>query len=34
VFDSLREDSAFLALTRYADGKLPMPMPMKGMGSQ
>jgi tetratricopeptide (TPR) repeat protein len=31
VFDSLREDSAFLALTRYADGKLPMPMP--GMGS-
>jgi tetratricopeptide (TPR) repeat protein len=27
VFDSLREDSAFLALTRYADGKLPMPMP-------
>jgi tetratricopeptide (TPR) repeat protein len=31
VFDSLREDSAFLALTRYADGKLPMPMP--GMSS-
>jgi tetratricopeptide (TPR) repeat protein len=27
VFDSLRQDSAFLALTRYADGKLPMPMP-------
>lgn len=27
VFDSLREDAAFLALTRYADGKLPMPMP-------
>ena len=33
VFDSLREDSAFLALTRLADGKLPMPMPMKGMSS-
>jgi tetratricopeptide (TPR) repeat protein len=31
VFDSLRQDSAFLALTRYADGKLPMPMP--GMNS-
>ena len=29
VFDSLREDSAFLALTRLADGKLPMPTPMK-----
>jgi tetratricopeptide (TPR) repeat protein len=27
VFDSLRADPAFLALTRYADGKLPMPMP-------
>jgi tetratricopeptide (TPR) repeat protein len=27
VFDSLRHDSAFMALTRYADGKLPMPMP-------
>ncbi|HVQ36283.1 MAG TPA: tetratricopeptide repeat protein [Pyrinomonadaceae bacterium] len=27
VFDSLRNDSDFLALTRYADGKLPMPMP-------
>jgi len=27
VFDSLRQDSDFLALTRYADGKLPMPMP-------
>lgn len=26
VFDSLREDSAFLALTRGADGKLQMPM--------
>ena len=31
VFDSLREDSAFLALTSGADGKLQMPM--KGMGS-
>jgi tetratricopeptide (TPR) repeat protein len=31
VFDSLRTDSAFLALTRQADGKLPMPEPMKGM---
>ena len=29
VFDSLREDSAFLALTSGADGKLQMPM--KGM---
>jgi tetratricopeptide (TPR) repeat protein len=27
VFDSLRHDSEFLALTRHADGKLPMPMP-------
>ncbi|MFN2492797.1 MAG: tetratricopeptide repeat protein [Pyrinomonadaceae bacterium] len=26
VFDSLREDPAFVALTRDADGKLPMPM--------
>jgi tetratricopeptide (TPR) repeat protein len=26
VFDSLRQDSAFLALTSGADGKLPMPM--------
>ena len=26
VFDSLREDSAFLALTRHADGRLMMPM--------
>lgn len=33
VFDSLRQDSAFLALTRHADGKLQMPMPMRGMGS-
>jgi tetratricopeptide (TPR) repeat protein len=33
VFDLLREDASFIALTRHADGKLPMPMPMKGMGS-
>ena len=26
VFDTLREDPAFVALTRGADGKLPMPM--------
>jgi tetratricopeptide (TPR) repeat protein len=26
VFDSLREDPAFVALTRDADGRLPMPM--------
>jgi tetratricopeptide (TPR) repeat protein len=26
VFDSLRQDSEFLALTNGADGKLPMPM--------
>lgn len=31
VFDSLREDSAFIALTRHADGKLQMPVPMKPM---
>jgi tetratricopeptide (TPR) repeat protein len=31
VFDSLRQDSAFLALTRGADGKLMMPM--KNMGT-
>jgi tetratricopeptide (TPR) repeat protein len=31
VFDSLRSDSAFLALTSGADGKLQMPAPMKGM---
>lgn len=31
VFDSLRQDSEFLALTSGADGKLPMPMkPMTG----
>lgn len=33
VFDSLREDSAFLALTRHADGKLQMPMKPMGAGS-
>ena len=35
VFDSLRDDSDFLALTRHADGKLqmPMPMPTRGMRS-
>jgi hypothetical protein len=31
VFDSLRKDSDFLALTRDADGRLMMPM--KSMGS-
>ncbi len=31
VFDSLRQDSAFLALTRHADGKLQMPMRPMGM---
>jgi tetratricopeptide (TPR) repeat protein len=31
VFDSLRKDSDFLALTRDADGRLMMPM--KGMGT-
>jgi tetratricopeptide (TPR) repeat protein len=31
VFDSLRQDSAFLALTRDADGRLMMPM--KGLGT-
>jgi tetratricopeptide (TPR) repeat protein len=34
VFDSLREDGAFVALTRGADGKLPMPMKSMGMGSR
>jgi tetratricopeptide (TPR) repeat protein len=34
VFDSIREDSAFMKLTSGADGKLPMPtMPTKGMGT-
>ena len=31
VFDSLRKDSDFIALTRYADGRLMMPM--KGAGT-
>ena len=31
VFDSLRENSTFLALTSGADGKLPMPMKSMGM---
>jgi hypothetical protein len=26
VFNSLRDDQAFLDLTKYADGRLPMPM--------
>jgi len=26
VFDSLRKDSEFIALTRHADGRLMMPM--------
>jgi hypothetical protein len=26
VFDSLRKDSDFIALTRHADGRLMMPM--------
>ena len=34
VFDSLRQDSAFLALTRHADGKLMMPMRGMAMPSQ
>ena len=35
VFDSLRHDSAFLALTNGADGKLQMPMkPMTGSANQ
>jgi tetratricopeptide (TPR) repeat protein len=29
VFDSLRHDPDFMALTRFADGKLPMPMSPK-----
>ena len=32
VFDSLRQDPEFLALTSGADGKLQMP-PMRGMES-
>jgi hypothetical protein len=31
VFDSIRADQAFIALTKGADGRLPMPM--KNMGS-
>lgn len=31
VFNSLRQDTAFLTLTNGADGKLPMPMPSKTM---
>jgi tetratricopeptide (TPR) repeat protein len=31
VFDSLREDKAFIALTSGADGKLPMPMKAMGL---
>ena len=34
VFDSLRQDSEFLALTRHADGKLMMPMKGMAMPSQ
>jgi tetratricopeptide (TPR) repeat protein len=34
VFDSLREDRKFLALTSGADGKLPMPMPGMGSGTR
>jgi hypothetical protein len=30
VFARLREDTAFIALTRDADGKLPLPGPMSG----
>ena len=31
VFDSLRADPAFLDLTKYADGRLPMPTAPTGM---
>jgi len=34
VFDSLRQDRTFLALTSGADGKLPMPMPGMGTGTR
>jgi hypothetical protein len=34
VFDSLRQDSEFLALTRHADGRLTMPMKNMGTGSE
>jgi tetratricopeptide (TPR) repeat protein len=33
VFDSLREDRAFVALTSGADGRLPMPMKPAGAGT-
>jgi len=33
VFDSLRADPAFIALTRDADGRLPMPMKPMGVRS-
>jgi tetratricopeptide (TPR) repeat protein len=33
VFDSLREDAAFVALTDGADGRLPMPMKPAGGGA-
>ncbi len=33
VFDSIRDDSAFMALTSGADGKLPMPMKAMKMGN-
>ena len=34
VFDSLREDPAFVALTRDADGRLPLPMKPLGTRSE
>jgi tetratricopeptide (TPR) repeat protein len=34
VFDSLRADPAFIALTRDADGRLPMPMKPAGISSR
>ena len=34
VFDSLRADPAFIALTRAADGRLPMPMKPPGISSR
>ncbi len=33
VFDSLRDDAAFLDLTKFADGKLPIPMSPRQMNS-
>ena len=32
MFDALRTDAAFLALTKGADGRLPMPMSPKQSG--